>query len=231
MSDSTGKSSIWSGATLQELYHTHPNWEVWAPKSIDPTIVSIRSKLREGNHGDLKKCTVDPIEARDLSTAQGIPLESGFWLIPPLRAPADVRLFNCTERCAEAGTTILIPEHKVGYPAVKGSVVLVKKGVAYGVGVLRSEVFDQHCKEGKPCCKNLLVVLRSTKREISHISTNSLKPVNQWIKSNNGKHLDRLHTAMGPAALMKALKGVGTVSKQPPLNKPPSQSNIKEAII
>ncbi|KAJ3355475.1 hypothetical protein HDU83_003453 [Entophlyctis luteolus] len=157
--------NIWSDMTAVELAHAHPNWENWQPSTgAEPYIISVRSKLSEGGFSDLAKCIVDPAEARLLSQAQGISETEGFWLIPPLKAQSDVKLFSCSSRCPEAGTSILIPEHAVGYPAKQGSIVTVKKGEFYGLGVLNTEIFDQHLKDGKICCCREVTMLRSIKQ-------------------------------------------------------------------
>ncbi|KAJ3209399.1 hypothetical protein HDU82_000843 [Entophlyctis luteolus] len=134
--------NIWSDMTAVELAHAHPNWENWQPSTgAEPYIISVRSKLSEGGFSDLAKCIVDPAEARLLSQAQGISETEGFWLIPPLKAQSDV-----------------------GYPAKQGSIVTVKKGEFYGLGVLNTEIFDQHLKDGKICCCREVTMLRSIKQ-------------------------------------------------------------------
>ncbi|KAJ3333780.1 hypothetical protein HDU76_003594 [Blyttiomyces sp. JEL0837] len=198
---------MWSAVSLEELYNTHPNWVDWVPETQEPYVLSVQAKLKENKHSDLQKCTVDPMEARSLSDAQGIPPETGFWLIPPRRAVNDVRLFNCTERCNEAGTAIMIPEHKHGYPAARGSTVLVKSGVAYGIGVLYTDIFDQHIAEGRPCCSKMVVVLRSTRTIPSEDpyapSAAMAELVGHTTKDNSEKR------PLGPAALMKMMKQFG----------------------
>ncbi|KAJ3194167.1 hypothetical protein HDU67_004830 [Dinochytrium kinnereticum] len=150
--------------SVSELTRLLPVWEAWIPNPREPSAISVHAKLLQNNHTDVRKCTVDPQQARSLSDMQGIPPETGFWLIPPTRAPqdADVRIFSCGERCEEAGTTLMIPEFSMGYPAARGSIVLVKKGVAFGLGVLRTDIFDQHVSEGRPCCCKAVVMLKST---------------------------------------------------------------------
>ncbi|KAI8621067.1 hypothetical protein BC830DRAFT_1096084 [Chytriomyces sp. MP71] len=212
-------SNIWDDMTLQQLAHAHPNWEAW---SLGPSqgaaaeyVASVRAKLLEGNHGSLAKCVVEPVEARSLSEAQGIDPDAGFWLIPPLRAPSDVRLFSCGDRCVEAGTTIMIPEHKVGYPAAKGSIVTVRKGEFYGIGVLNTNIFDEHIKAGMPCCSKELVMLRSVKKhppqesDVSPLSSvqdlaNAIGSVSYQGGTDviTGKDKMLLAKPMGPVALM-----------------------------
>ncbi|KAJ3191141.1 hypothetical protein HK101_008053 [Irineochytrium annulatum] len=147
-----------------DVFNLHPNWDHWSPDPNQASAVSINAKLMENNHQDVQKCIIDPREARALSNLQGVPSEMGFWLLPPRRAPqhADVRLFLCGDRCAEAGTVFIIPEYQMGYPAAKGSIVLIKRGVGYGLGVTDADVFDKHVEEGKECCSKLVVMLRST---------------------------------------------------------------------
>ncbi|KAJ3104306.1 hypothetical protein HDU97_009382 [Phlyctochytrium planicorne] len=161
-----------STVDVAEVQKMFPVWETWSPNPSEPNAVSVHSKLLQNNHTSVKKCTVNPQKARALSDLLGIPPETGFWLIPPLRAPADadVRLFSCGDRCAEAGTSLMIPEFNMGYPAARGSTVLVKKGVVYGLGVLRTDIFDQHILEGKDCCCRAVVMLRST-QEVEEGST------------------------------------------------------------
>ncbi|KAI8850609.1 hypothetical protein BC829DRAFT_152788 [Chytridium lagenaria] len=156
-------------ADIDTLQDASPVWEAWAPNPSQRNAISVHAKLLQNNHKDVRKCTVDPHQARALSDLQGIPPETGFWLIPPVRAPhdADVRLFCCADRCAEAGTSLMIPEFNMGYPAALGSTVLVKKGVAYGMGVLRTDIFDLHVKEGRPCCSRDVVMLKSTQESQS----------------------------------------------------------------
>jgi hypothetical protein len=169
--------------------------------------------LTENGHCDIEKCTVDPTEARSLSEAQGVHPEAGFWLIAPRRATSDVRLFCANDRCNDATTTIMLPEHNTGYPAAKGSMVLVRKGNVYGVGVLDTEVFDQHVQEGRPCCKNLLVILRSTKAEgpsarLTRQGSEYSGVEDSEAESEVESEIDFGHTPMGPKAAMTAGKRI-----------------------
>ncbi|KAJ3014095.1 UNVERIFIED_CONTAM: hypothetical protein HDU68_000439 [Siphonaria sp. JEL0065] len=178
--DTLSNADIWASMSYSELAHAHPNWDTWTPPATNtPTATkALTEKLGVGKEGfgNLEKCVVEPTEARGLAKALSesytdlsngdddqTGLEYGFWLVPPLRAKQDTKLFSCTDRCGEAGTSIVIPEHKVGYPAKKGSIVTIKKGEFYGVGVINTKVFDQHVQKKLPCCSSPLVLLRSEK--------------------------------------------------------------------
>ncbi|KAJ3127293.1 hypothetical protein HK100_009828, partial [Physocladia obscura] len=165
--ETINSKNIFADMTAAELANTHPNWDNWQPQNASEAyIISVRHKLAEGGFGNLAKCLVDPAEARALSLAQGIEGSEGFWLIPPLKAYSDVKLFSCGDRCSESGTSIFIPEHKVAYPTKRGSIVTVKKGEFYGVGVLNTKVFDDHMKKGFACCSKDVVMLRSIKQSV-----------------------------------------------------------------
>ncbi|KAI9352472.1 hypothetical protein DFJ73DRAFT_346429 [Zopfochytrium polystomum] len=178
-------TTLWSNTSLHDLYRTRPNWTPWEPPATaSPYVRSVAAKLltpptpssptspfpspstpTPTTTGHLDICTITPADSRALHSAQHLPLTSGFWLLPPLRAPphTTIRLFlPGPGRCEAAGTVIVIPEHAVGYPAAKGAMVLVRGGVAYGVGVLRTEVFDRHVDEGRGCCGADFVVVRGT---------------------------------------------------------------------
>ncbi|KAJ3282948.1 hypothetical protein HDU79_009536 [Rhizoclosmatium sp. JEL0117] len=175
-----GDTSIWSSMSFNELNHAHPNWEIWVPPATNTPSATkaLTEKLGVGREGfgNLEKCVVEPHEARGLAKALSesysdlnqaeddqTNLTFGFWLLPPLKAKFETKLFCCGDKCVGAGTSIMIPEHKVGYPAKKGSIVTVKKGEFYGVGILNTAVFDDHIKRGLPCCSSQLVLLRSEK--------------------------------------------------------------------
>ncbi|KAI9311147.1 hypothetical protein DFJ73DRAFT_968649 [Zopfochytrium polystomum] len=178
-------TTLWSNTSLHDLYRARPNWTPWEPPATaSPYVRSVAAKLltpptpssptspfpspstpTPTPTGHLDICTITPADSRALHSAQHLPLTSGFWLLPPLRAPphTTIRLFlPGPGRCEAAGTVIVIPEHAVGYPAAKGAMVLVRGGVAYGVGVLRTEVFDRHVDEGRGCCGADFVVVRGT---------------------------------------------------------------------
>ncbi|KAI9352466.1 hypothetical protein DFJ73DRAFT_795575 [Zopfochytrium polystomum] len=178
-------TTLWSNTSLHDLYRARPNWTQWEPPATaSPYVRSVAAKLltpptpssptspfpspstpTPTTTGHLDICTITPADSRALHSAQHLPLTSGFWLLPPLRAPphTTIRLFlPGPGRCDAAGTVIVIPEHAVGYPAAKGAMVLVRGGVAYGVGVLRTEVFDRHVGEGRGCCGADFVVVRGT---------------------------------------------------------------------
>ncbi|TPX75782.1 hypothetical protein CcCBS67573_g02938 [Chytriomyces confervae] len=249
---SPGAGDIWADMSAQQLAQAHPNWESWTASpatsgAAAEYVASVRVKLMEGNHSNLAKCLVDPKEARALSAAQGITPDAGFWLIPPLRAPADVRLFSCGDRCVEAGTTIMIPEHKVGYPAAKGSIVTVRKGEFYGVGVLNTTVFDNHVRNGLTCCTKELVMLRSVKNQptMKSSSLNSVQDLADAISSvsypqqSNAspesvarKEKMLLGKPFGPAVLMagplRRPSPNGQMTSSGSLKKPPSQLYLQK---
>ncbi|KAJ3067263.1 hypothetical protein HDU98_009544 [Podochytrium sp. JEL0797] len=186
--DALSAATIWASMSREELINAHPNWARWTPPASNPPAATkaLMDKMgvtKTGGFGNLEKCVVEPEEARGLAKAlaesnasQDLDHAStnfGFWLLPTLKARSETKIFSCTDRCAEAGTSIVIPEHRVGYPAMKGSIVTVKKGEFYGVGVLNTAIFDLHVKKGLACCTNQLVLLRSEKRPPSNVNANS----------------------------------------------------------
>ncbi|KAI9325483.1 hypothetical protein BDR26DRAFT_925100 [Obelidium mucronatum] len=224
--DTLSNADIWASMSYSDLAHAHPNWDTWTPPPTNtPTATkALTEKLGVGKEGfgNLEKCVVEPSEARGLAKALSesytdlsngddgqTGLEFGFWLVPPLRAKQDTKLFSCTDRCGEAGTSIVIPEHKVGYPAKKGSIVTIKKGEFYGVGVINTRIFDQHILKKLPCCSNQLVLLRSEKLSTSKkaaLAVNSERDLEQAIGNLSFPPVMPEKRLLGPGNFL-ALKG------------------------
>ncbi|KAJ3110814.1 hypothetical protein HDU96_006251 [Phlyctochytrium bullatum] len=100
----------------------------------------------------------------------------------------------------------------MGYPAARGSTVLVKAGVAYGLGVLRTDIFDEHVKEGRDCCSKTVVMLKSTQ----HVEEEDLPDEEtMWEDKDN--------QSLGPVAALERFVKTGRSAPEGPLRRHPSQ--------